>query len=44
MHSQEWQIFGLPKRGILMNAFSKAQFNYCPVIWVFHSRSFNKIY
>ena len=31
----------LPKRSILMNAFFKAQFNDCPVIWMFHSRSFN---
>ena len=27
----------LPKRRILMNAFFKAQFNYCPIIWMFHS-------
>ena len=27
-----------------MNAFSKAQFNYCPAVWMFHSRSLtNKI-
>ena len=27
-----------------MNTFLKAQFNYCPVIWMFHSRSLdNKI-
>ena len=31
----------LPKRRILMNAFSKAQFNYCPIIWMFHSRCLN---
>ena len=31
----------LPKRRILMNAFFKAQFNYCPAIWMFHSRSSN---
>ena len=24
-----------------MNAFFKAQFNYCPIIWMFHSRSLN---
>ena len=24
-----------------MNAFFKAQYNYCPVIWMFHSRSLN---
>ena len=31
----------LPKRRILMNAFFKAEFNYCPIIWMFHSRSLN---
>ena len=24
-----------------MNAFFKAQFNYCPIIWMFHSRCLN---
>ena len=34
----------LHKRRILMNAFFKAQFNYCPIIWMFYSRSLsNKI-
>ena len=31
----------LPKRHILMNAFCKAQFNYCPITWMFHSRFLN---
>ena len=31
----------LPKIRILMNAFFKAQFNYCPIVWMFHSRSLN---
>ena len=31
----------LPKRRILMNAFFKAQFNYCPIIWMFQSSSLN---
>ena len=31
----------LPKRRLLLNAFFKAQFNYCPVVWMFHSRSLN---
>ena len=31
----------LPKRHILMNTFFKAQFNYCPIIWMFHSRCLN---
>ena len=29
----------LPKRCILINAFFKAQFNCCPIVWMFHSRS-----
>ena len=31
----------LHKRRILMNAFFKAQFNYCPAIWMFHSHTVN---
>ena len=31
----------LSKRRILMNAFFKARFNYCPIIWMFHSRCLN---
>ena len=31
----------LPKRCILMNAFFKSQFNYCPAIWMYHSRVLN---
>ena len=31
----------LPKRRLLLNAFFKAQFNYCPVVWMFHSRFLN---
>ena len=31
----------LPKRRI-MNKFFKAQFSYCPVVWMFHSRLLNK--
>ena len=26
-----------------MNAFLKAQFNYCPIFWMFHSRPLNNI-
>ena len=29
----------LTKRRILMNAFFDSQFNYCPLIWMFHSRN-----
>ena len=32
----------LPKGRILMNASFKTQFNYCPAIWMFHSRTLNK--
>ena len=28
----------LQKRKVLMNAFFNAQFNYCPLIWMLHSR------
>ena len=31
----------LPERRILMNALFKAQFNYCPIVWMLHSRSLN---
>ena len=31
----------LPKRRILMNAFFKPQFNYCPAVWMFHNRLLN---
>ena len=31
----------LPKRRILMNAFLKSQFNYCPAIWMFHNCTLN---
>ena len=31
----------LQKRRILMNAFFNSQFNYCPVIWMFYSRTLN---
>ena len=29
------------KNGILLNAFFTIQFNYCPAIWMCHSRSLN---
>ena len=31
----------LPKRRILIHGFFNAQFDYCPTIWMFHSRSLN---
>ena len=30
-----------PERRILMNAFFKPQFNYCPAVWMFHNRLLN---
>ena len=32
---------GLPKRTVLMEAFITFQFSYCPLIWMFHSRTLN---
>ena len=29
------------KRRIIMNAFINSQFGYCPLVWMFHSRSLN---
>ena len=29
------------KRKMMMNTFIQSQFNYCPLIWMFHSRSLN---
>jgi hypothetical protein len=31
----------LPKKRLILNAFFKSQFNYCPMVWMFHSRSMN---
>ena len=31
----------LAKRKSLMKAFSASQFNFCPLIWIFHSRQLN---
>ena len=32
---------GTAKKHILMNAFFISQFNYCPLVWMFHSRTNN---
>ena len=32
---------GLAKKKSLMNSLFAIQFNYCPLIWMFHSRSSN---
>ena len=31
----------LTKCRMIMNAFIKSQFSYCPLIWMFHSRALN---
>ena len=31
----------LPKRKVLMKAFITSQFSYCPLVWMFHSRTLN---
>ena len=31
----------LEKRGIVMKTFIESQFNYYPLIWMFHSRTIN---
>ena len=31
----------LPKKKLLLNSFFNAQFNYCPLVWMMHSRSNN---
>ena len=31
----------ISKRRILMNSFFNLKFNYCPLVWMFHSRSIN---
>ena len=31
----------LPKKRMLLNAFFKSQFNYCPLVWMCHSRALN---
>ena len=34
-------FMNVTKRKILMNAFFNAQFSYCPLTWMFHSRKLN---
>ena len=35
------KYISLQKRRILMKSFITSQFNYCPIVWMCHSRSFN---
>ena len=34
-------FMNITKKKILMNAFFNAQFNYCPLTWMFHNRKLN---
>ena len=34
-------FMSIPKKRMLLNAFFKSQFNYCPLVWMFHSRAIN---
>ena len=36
-------FMNISKRHILMNSFFTSLFNYCPLVWVLHSHSINKI-
>ena len=35
------KLLNLKKRRLSMKAFIESQFNYCPLIWMFHSRTLN---
>ena len=35
------QLYATRKRRIVMKTFIESQFNYCPLIWMFHSRTIN---
>ena len=35
-------FMNINKSHILMNSFFRSQFNYCPLIWMFHSRTNNR--
>lgn len=39
--ARQCRILPFYKRKMLMNAFFNSQFSYCPLIWMFHSRSIN---
>ena len=39
-----WRVanyMSLEKRRVVMKTFIESQFNYCPLIWMFHSRTIN---
>ena len=35
------QYMRIPKRKLLMDSFFISQFNYCPLVWICHSRLMN---
>ena len=35
------KFMSLEKRKLLINSFFKSQFEYCPLTWMFHSRTLN---
>ena len=37
------KYMSLQKRRILMKSFITSQFNYCPIVWICHSRSLDKV-
>ena len=41
MHYAQLQVICLEKRRILIETFVESQFNYCPLIWMLHSRTLN---
>ena len=38
---RKYAITWTQKRRVLMNAFITSQFSYCPLVWMFHSRTLN---
>ena len=37
------KLHGHKKRRVLMKAFITSQFSYCPLVWMFHSRTLNNL-
>ena len=40
-HARIAPFMNIEKKRIIMKAFIESQFGYCPLIWMFHSRSLN---
>ena len=41
IHCLRASYMNISKRRLLMNAFFKSQFSYCPLVWMCHSRANN---